>query len=65
MITANLKATQVVQEISSYIQSAQQISTRSILQYYLRDFNNGNQTQELYDAINVGNGRSDLLRWGH
>ncbi|KIW90981.1 uncharacterized protein Z519_08764 [Cladophialophora bantiana CBS 173.52] len=51
MVTANLKATQVAQDISLMGTSVQSIATRDILQDLLRDFNNGNHTQDLYDAI--------------
>ncbi|OAP62757.1 hypothetical protein AYL99_01984 [Fonsecaea erecta] len=51
MVTANLKATQVAQDISLMGTSVQSIATRNILQDLLRDFNNGNQTQALYNAI--------------
>ncbi|KIW33413.1 uncharacterized protein PV07_00265 [Cladophialophora immunda] len=51
MVTANLKATQVAQDISLMGTSVQSIATRPIIQNLLRDFNNGNHTQDLYDAI--------------
>jgi hypothetical protein len=53
-VTANLKADQVAQQISLFQSSVQQISTRSPLQTFLREFNNGNHSQELYDGIMVG-----------
>ncbi|KIY04087.1 uncharacterized protein Z520_00779 [Fonsecaea multimorphosa CBS 102226] len=51
MVTANLKATQVAQDITLMGTSVQSIATRDVLQDLLRDFNNGNHTQDLYDAI--------------
>ncbi|OAL33499.1 hypothetical protein AYO20_07185 [Fonsecaea nubica] len=50
-VTANLKATQVAQDISLLGTSVQSIATRNILQSLLRDYNNGNDTQDLYDAM--------------
>jgi hypothetical protein len=61
MVTANLKATQVAQEISLFRTSVQQISTRSIIQNLMQDFNNGNHSQELYDSIKVRSRGARLL----
>lgn len=52
-VTANLKATQVAQQLSLYRTTVQQISTRQVLQSYLQDFNDGNHTEALYDSIKV------------
>ncbi|KAJ9604331.1 Histidine kinase osmosensor [Cladophialophora chaetospira] len=52
MITANLKADQIAQQISLFRTSVQQITTRQPLQGFLRAFNNGNHSQELFDGIN-------------
>jgi hypothetical protein len=53
VVTANLKADQVAQQISLFRSSVQQISTRQVLQSYMQDFNNGNHSQELYESIKV------------
>ncbi|EXJ55949.1 hypothetical protein A1O7_08880 [Cladophialophora yegresii CBS 114405] len=51
VVTANLKADQVAQQISLFRSSVQQISTRQVLQDFMRDFNNGNHSEQLFDSI--------------
>lgn len=52
-VTANLKADQVAQNLRLFQDSVQFITTRDVLQAYVRSYNNGNTSQELRDALAV------------
>jgi hypothetical protein len=63
MVTANLKAVQIAQQISLIGASVQQISTRAPLQVCLSQFNSGNHSQAVLDGIEVSNRHSARLRF--
>ena len=52
-VTANLKDTQVAQQVSLFQSLVQQISARSSLQSLMQQYNTGNHSQELYESIKV------------
>jgi hypothetical protein len=52
-ITANLKADQLAQDIALFRDAVQSLTTRDLLQGYLRQFHAGNTTQELRSDLAV------------
>ena len=52
-VTANLKDTQIAQDIDLLRSSVQSVSTRDDIQYSVRDFNNGNRSEELFKSMEV------------
>lgn len=52
-ITANLKATQIAQAISLFRDAVRSISTRENLQSYVRAYNDGNQSEEITESMQV------------
>lgn len=53
MLTANLKGASIAQDLSLYQDLVQSVSTRTLVQEYLKDFNNGNHSQALLDTLSV------------
>jgi hypothetical protein len=52
-VTANLKADQLAQDIALFRDAVQSLTTRDLLQGYLRQFHAGNTTQELRSNLAV------------
>ena len=52
-VTANLKSTQISQALSLFHDSVTSITTRDLLQTYVQDYNNGNNSEENIAGIEV------------
>ncbi|KPI40547.1 Two-component system protein B [Cyphellophora attinorum] len=50
-VTANLKADQLSQDLRLFQEAVQSITTRDVLQGYVRGYDNGNTTDELRNAL--------------
>lgn len=53
-LTANLKGAHIGQNLDLYQDLVQSVSTRTLTQEYLKDFNNGNTSQAILDLVGVG-----------
>lgn len=53
MLTANLKGASIAQDLSLYQDLVQSVSTRTLVQEHLKEFNSGNHSQTLLDLTSV------------
>ena len=52
-VTANLKASQLAEDLTMLKDLVQSISTRDTLQLYLHEFNDGNRSDQVFESIQV------------
>ena len=52
-MTADVKATQIAQDLGLYRDLAQAVSTSNGVQLLLKEYNDGITTQALFDGLNV------------
>lgn len=52
-LTANLKGAHIAQDLALYQDLVQAVSTRTLVQEYLKTFNSGNSSQSLLTLIAV------------